>query len=66
MSASTEPEPLPLEIDLLLTEDQRRTVTVDDHAAFRESLAHKQAADEIDELVADIRAAEQNREGIEA
>lgn len=52
------------ELDALLTEDERRTVSVADHQAFRESLVPKQAADEIDELIADIKAAEPNREGV--
>jgi len=39
----------PLALDLLLTDDQRRTVTVDDHLHFRRSLATDDCGrDEID------------------
>lgn len=51
------PDREPLEVEHLLTEDQRRTVSIDDHAAFRESLAPKMA-DELDDLIEEIRAAE--------
>lgn len=44
--------PEPLEIEGLLTEDQRR-VTVDAHQAFRETLAPSPAYDPVDELAAD-------------
>ena len=36
----------PLAIDLLLTEDQRRTVTIDDHAEARQRIASEAAAAE--------------------
>ena len=36
----------PLAIDLLLTEDQRRTVTIDDHAEARQRIASQAAAAE--------------------
>jgi hypothetical protein len=43
---STAPEPLAL--DLLLSEDQRRPLTVAGHHAFRESLSASRPFDEID------------------
>lgn len=53
--------PDPLEVERLLPEDARR-VTVDDHAAFRASLAPKPPADPIDELVGELREIEADRE----
>jgi hypothetical protein len=41
----------PLALDLLLTEDQRRTVTPEVHQAFRESISTSRPFDEIDELI---------------
>jgi hypothetical protein len=43
---STHPEPLAL--DGLLTEDERRPLTVEQHAAWRESISTPQAFDEVD------------------
>ncbi len=45
--------PYPLEVDLLVSDHQRRPVTVDAHEAFRESLAPHPAVDHIDELAAE-------------
>lgn len=43
----------PLEVELLISDDARRRVTVDDHAAFQKSLAPDHAGfDAVDELVA--------------
>jgi hypothetical protein len=51
---STQPEPLAL--DLLLSADERRPLTVEQHAAWRESLAAPgRDFDPIDELVAELR-----------
>ena len=50
---STHPEPLAL--DGLLTEDERRPLSVEQHAAWRESISTPQAFDEVDALVAEIR-----------
>ncbi len=51
---STHPEPLAL--DLLLSADERRPLTVEQHAAWRESLAATgRDFDPIDELVAELR-----------
>jgi len=41
------------EVEHLLTDDQRRW-TIEEHAAWRESIAPKQDFDEIDEAAADI------------
>lgn len=60
MNPATQNEPL--EVELLLTEDQRRPVTVAAHEAFRESLAPVQH-DEIDDLVEELRAAEFEQKG---
>ena len=46
-----------LEIEGLLTADQRRPLTVAGHHHFRESL-RTETGDEIDDLVEDIRQAE--------
>jgi hypothetical protein len=51
----------PLEIELLVTADQRR-VTVDDHAEFRARLAadlepRTNPAQELDELIEELREA---------
>ena len=52
MSAPNEP----LAIGLLLTEDERRPLTVADHHAWRESLAAPaRDFDPIDDLVAELR-----------
>jgi hypothetical protein len=48
----------PLAVELLLTESQR--VSVEEHQAFRESLAPAPAADPIDELVEEIRGGEED------
>jgi hypothetical protein len=49
---STQPEPLAL--DLLLSADERRPLTVEQHAAWRESLAAPgRGFDHIDAFVAD-------------
>jgi hypothetical protein len=45
----------PLAIDGLLTEDERRPLSVAGHQAFRESLSTSRPFDEIDELVAQLR-----------
>ena len=46
----------PLVLDLLLTEDERRPLTVADHHAWRETLAAPaRDFDPIDALVAEIR-----------
>jgi len=51
---STHPEPLAL--DLLLSADERRPLTVEQHAAWRESLAAPaRDFDAIDALVAELR-----------
>ena len=47
--------PEPLAIDLLLTEDQRRPLSVAGHHEWRESISTPQAFDEVDEFVAEIR-----------
>jgi hypothetical protein len=51
----------PLAVEMLLTESQRRTVSVAEHEAFRESLAPRPAVDPIDELLGELRAAELER-----
>ena len=53
----------PLAIDLLLTEDQRRTVTIDDHAEARQRIASEAAAAEtkarqLDGILHPVRIAE--------
>ena len=54
MSTTTEP----LALDLLLTEDERRPLSVEQHAAWRESISTPQDLDEIDEFVAELRELE--------
>jgi hypothetical protein len=44
MCATTEP----LALDLLLSEDERRPLSVEQHAAWRESISTPQAFDEVD------------------
>jgi hypothetical protein len=53
---STHPEPLAL--DLLLTEDERRPLSVAGHHEWRESISTPQDHDEIDEFVAELRELE--------
>jgi hypothetical protein len=45
-------------LDALLTPEERSTVTVEKHAAFREAISTRPAADPLDELVEEIRQAE--------
>jgi hypothetical protein len=47
------PERSLLEIEELLTADQRRTVTPEDHLRFRETISKPRKFDEIDESMAD-------------
>lgn len=47
----------PLEVDLLVSENARR-VTISQHLAFRKGLATRPAADELEEFLEEIRAAE--------
>jgi hypothetical protein len=54
VSTTTEP----LALDLLLTEDERRPLSVEQHAAWRESISTPQDLDEIDEFVAELRELE--------
>ncbi len=54
----TAPQPEPLRLDGLLTADQRRTVTIEEHLAFRESIAAPSPADELEELLGDLRRVE--------
>ena len=49
------PQPEPLAVELLATADERRAVTVAEHAKFRQSLTPPPAVDPIDELVAELR-----------
>ena len=57
MSAPTEP----LALDLLLTADERRPLTVAGHHEWRESLAAPaRDFDPIDELVAELRETQTN------
>jgi hypothetical protein len=53
---STHPEPLVL--DLLLSEDERRPVTVNQHKLFLDSLLTPADLDEIDAAVAELRELE--------
>lgn len=53
---STAGQPPITELDELLTPEERRTCSVAQHAAFRESLATPKPLDPIDELVAELRA----------
>jgi hypothetical protein len=47
----------PLALDLLLTEDERRTVTIDFHHQFKDFISRPaRTFDEVDELVAELRA----------
>lgn len=54
--------PVITEVERLLTEDQRRPLTVAAHQEFRESLTRVRH-DEIDLLVEDLRAAEFEEKG---
>jgi hypothetical protein len=57
------PQPDPLAIDLLLTEDQRRPLSVASHHEWRESLAAPaRDFDTIDALVAELRETQQEGE----
>lgn len=60
----SEPAREPLELEYLLTDDQRRPVTVDEHAAFRASMipALPRRVDPIDELVEELRQLEKPTE----
>ncbi len=53
---STHPEPLAL--DLLLSEDERRPLTVAGHHEWRESISTPADLDEIDAAVAELRELE--------
>ncbi len=53
-----EPTRTPLEIELLISADQRRPLSVAGHHAWRESLAASRSYDEVDELVEELRAAQ--------
>jgi len=54
--------PTEMEI-LLLTDDQRRTVSVGAHQAFRESLNPKQSDDELEDFVEELRKLEFEEKG---
>ena len=52
-----------LEIELLGTQDQRRTVSVAGHHQWRESISSTRPFDEVDEFVEELRAGEFEEKG---
>jgi hypothetical protein len=45
----------PLEVERLISNDERRPVTVEEHAAFRRSITPPPPVDPIDDLVDELR-----------